>query len=61
MFETVLHISWKGSNSVDSSIMSIEQIGKATVLRTFELIEYELLSTSTKYQHLTLMKISVHH
>lgn len=27
-------------------------MGKATVQRIYELIEYKLLSTSTKYQHL---------
>ena len=31
---------------------SIEQTGKATVLRIFELIDYKSLSISTKYQHL---------
>lgn len=53
MFETLLHISCKGSNSVEFQYyQSIEQTGKATVLRIFELIDYKSLSISTKYQHL---------
>lgn len=48
-------LSCKGSNFIDSSIISPPNKGGgvcATIRKIHELTEYELLSTSTKYQHL---------
>lgn len=51
MFETLLHINCKGSNFIDSSIMSDGHKGKATILGILELTEHKLPSTPDKYQH----------